>query len=1224
MRQIALSLLLIFSSLTIMAQEELEFFRAQNELIVRQNQNFYWQNGNDLIYMGSLKQIPGNHNIEELESRSELMSHLLNQFLGGVISEAKRANRDSIFSDGFVLDEAVKAVGVQYQKDGPYTVYVGQRLLKVENQQEVSLQSMEDLTDQISLFLNQKSGRELKYTKQEKNNEAIYEITDGQQQFKVRIYSSQDDFTTNLQTFYQRTGSNDFNRFINLICNQKKVSHHWHQSNTLCLHLYVDRNFNLSENELLSFINKSGNPTVTVDTTTVIVDNLTTAKNRGQYQFIADYLHREINYPFENREIIYLNTGDPIFIQDSVLEMYTRNGFKLISDQPIDSRNKFFVLPELVYRESNQLETHIVGPIEIINSNAVAYHLKDEDHYVLATFDNTSASISFHYLVGWSNVEDKSRILELISKNDFPQRNAFQIKEVDNKLLLISHQFDELKVDIWNPETGERKNLAYLSRTLSDVQIEIAISAIIKQYSESPNNAYPVFHEPDAYKNSNSLAYSFPDNPEMIFLAKRLSNTQIRTVIVNGERYHNNWKSFYESLVSSPNFEGENHILQVQNDPVIIDEDFQVWTEFQQSMELILGLPQNQPSFLQEKVILEAIRLYELYQEKPEILHWNVNNEYVALEYVNSGVAGLISGNAKPEKFLAINKMKNHSSNQNLISAILDKCIELNKFDNITILGEPEDEAWLVSIDSTYFIGGQQLNQLFWLGDGFKLVDGNMTPFLVHLASMITNHQITPNIEVLKQEGNNWVYSLKSNHKIVYSFNQIQTPDFKVLIGELSYQKYLEKEEFIPSLRSAFLSSDTILTEIVLDVLISESGNKIALWDDLNFTHHLPVASFPEYNATQRKPLLSKLVTLFKNDSDFSIVPKNNLNSSGAYGLYSADSQTWYYLLNETGASIRTVKNLDHDLSQEILDVFLAEKMPSLSSSYNQRNNTYFFLDDQNNLGRISMINNRLKWHLIGNLSGLGESNLPDLYSDLLEYLSNNLEIASMESFEWLDLTANQVAIWGQSSEKSILVRQKTNGTSKVISSSVYSKYLANRSLLDQYFSETLKMANPENIKTYEGIGYLELYNPESKEWYISNNQSIKSITISSAVHNRLASASSNRKKLVIRSLLKHHTTNPGLQYSSKGFYFYKDNSTVIINHKFAPNKIYCVNITQMKGLISSNIGDDNKLRDIFGTSSKDLIIKKVFECFCIDGNSFSTKFGLQGSQKNIYDPQEC
>ena len=1205
-----------------------ELFKVGEELIVRDGVRFLWQNNDELIYLGSLKRLPGNGTIESFECRSDLLNALIQDFLTGVLVKAQQLGRDSIFDDGFIIERGVTAVGVQYESGKPYTVYVGQRIVNsTQSGGSNTPQTLDQLMEGLASYLNETEGtatfrfeKELIRTSGEFANvrAEYYRIMGSREMVLQIVYAEYPEYDPRIQNILTKSDNSEFSTFLkHLLDNQTEYVSYWESGSN-----HVNSGFHLSSisyvtyldsQEAIAALSSNEQTEVTVEKDTVTISNLEMAKERGQYQFIADFLLREIQHPLDNREILYMGAGEPIFVQDSVLDYYANGRFNRVLDKPINSAYQDFILPELLHRVKRDMQTSIAGEIELVSDRVIAYQFKDEVYSVVA--DGNSSSVNYYFIIGWRAADDKPGLLKLLVDYKIPTREPIQIKQIDNKLLLITPAIDGLKVDLWNPDENKRKTLARLPLTLTDKQREMALTAIVERYESNPDDCNPNIHEPELHADANHLIISFSDNKEKLFLYSLNSN--IRQVELEGSSYQKKWKILYQDVMSREDFQGSLKVLNIDGSPVVFDNELNVWFLSGQSLvKLITFDKRRKNTFLTQKLLKTLIDSYSRWQEPAVLKHWASDSSYIALHYPGADVRGLVSNTPISTPFLQIEGYDGFEVKEQFTNGLIRKYAEEAVDQSVTIRGTPTDEAWLITLGEKHYLYGQKLNKIHWLGEGF-LSRENQAQLLAHLASLVSEYSIKPEIASMKLINGGQVFAFRLEPKTI-RFLSDASENSQVLYGDLKQSIYFEEDNFLQALLSNFSSQDSLGTSVFSSTRVTETSNRIAIWDDQSNRLHEPVSSFPSYDQGQRTTIINILVSLFKLNPGFAIKPSNTISTKDAYGIYDAENQTWYYVPKLNNDTPIRVTEVEEQLDRRIVDRLLENaKDGSKIYQYSSEGEVSFFLRSDGQLNRVYIQSGVANWHPpLGNIKDISTERLPGLYEALIKWLAGHLPVEELSEFEYFELENNDVAVWlSESGDRfQTIVVQKPDSEVAIFEQKHHSYIQDNELFLDVYFSELSDMSDPMAIRVLRvDDRFKSFYNPEGNRWFIRVNPGdIKENHLDYATFGAILSSDNKAMKaLLVKTLFRFHSDKPKIHFTMQGFYFYKGNQ-LIFNRKAEPNKVYAVDTTALKERIRNNI--QNPLQK-FNATNLDQVVSKIFDCIINDGN-FYTKFNLQGPER--------
>ena len=1229
MKRLILICSVIFFWTSVNAQQ-FEYFKINGSLVVREGNHFTLQKDNNSIYLGALTQIPHNRSFPNFHERDSLLNGLLIQFLGSAVDKANLAKADTIFSDGFILNRGITAVGAKYSTASDFDVYVGKRMVESTSGNNTGApKTVDELVNRIGAYLEvtDKKAINIKKNKskyyhpiQMKEMDGYeYELSLNNASLSFIIIFAGDD-NENLNTVYASTNTGSLKGFIETISRRGVSFNGWFDK----FGLYVLNEEMLSASELYKFLTNTGEVKVKVETDEVEINNIETARSWGAYQFIADYIYREVQQPFANRKIIYLDEDDPIFVQDSVLDIYRDGQFKRVSKKPIDATFKDFIFPELLFRYYSGKSTELLGDIVPINSNAVTYQFLEDDFHVLATFDESNGAMNFYYVLGWAEVKntEHEQFVKLLSQIGIRNREKIMLKFFEDEVLVISPQEgSELAVRIWNKNDKQLNKISSISQQLSEVQKDIAIEVIAKKYKETSGIVNLVTHQPDIYQKLNSLLFSFSGGsiPEL-HLYKQVENGKIKKTSLKNEKYFwsNEPNPFYQALLMSEEFIGELSLISTNNDIRVVantNQNFGILNA--DSIVALVTLNQELVgSSIENKLIDILSKQYPTYQEEANILHYQRKSEnekeYLIIEYPNAQVCGIISNIPILTGLIGVAGLKTHASNEKIVRLVLKYISGGVEYKTIDFIGEHSELAWLVKIDSLNFLAGSVLSELYWLGDGFKSNGQSVADLLSHLSDFISNEKISkPQIEYMNYFNDNWIYTLQSNKSSMYAYNRNR---YSVFEGTIENQKYWQDPLYLNSLLKEFEQADTIITSMFDQVYVSESKGIISFWNEDLKKHHKPSGSFPEYTDNQREVLLGQLVFMFNKNNSFKISLSNEVSTKNAFGIYTEENKSWLYLEDKRNPQFRTINNVTGKIPKEIVDLFIDNTKTNEEFHFESVKGSFFFLSNDNTLSRINNIDNSFRWKTLGSLDGVSNNFLPELFLATLDYLSINSTVDTLFGFKYFDLSDNQIVLWGNQAAKQSIIRNKANGETKNILQSLFEKYSDSQTLLDQFFTDCRIMINPEKIEHFQGNNILGFYNPESKFLHLQrNNERVRKMKIEPNVFRLVNSSNDVRKQRIIDALLKKLTEEPKLRYSDKGFYFYYANEIIYFFEGLPQNNLTnprFILVSKLRSNVNTNLGG------CLGVN-----IETILNDICLNGKRPNCWSVVGGSPFNGSDP---
>jgi len=1240
-----ISAVLNFSILT---AQDIEFFSINGELVIREGNHFTLQKSNDKVYLGALNQIPQNRGFPNLEQRDSLLNALLIQFLEGVVNKAKNTNKDTVFVDGFILKRGITAIGVKYFNADTYKVFIGKIFDETINPLYYDEPETEkDLVLRIKEYLELQTGVAFRFSDNIiLSNEHGYNIKFYIRDIMDNYFSVIIRTNSSLRSLYEETETYSFNTFYNWMISFTLEEHEKYEHNSThprMIYRFCGEEFSLkiqlnpdtrNKHRILNGIKKLK---ITSETGTVFIQNIGQAIHRGNYKFIADYIYREVMHPFQNREIIYLEPKDPIFVQDSVLDIHKNGQFIRISNTPIDLIYADFVFPELMHRLDLNNATEIDGPLKKVDSTSISFKFLNEDYHVIATENIVEERIQYFYIRGYSNIPDQQEFVKLLSTIDFEERNEILVKIFGEDVLIVtSKRGGGFAIRKWNREKKEFRPIATIQHKLSDIQKDMCIEAVFKNYMEYKERVNIYLHNPEDYKKLNGLLFSFSNEKDLrLYLHRTSDDGTVKKTSLKNERFKidQERKSFYKAILDSDRFFGDLRLIQNNEIPIIANANQQFGIFITDTIAPLITLDQGSyDSSIENKLISILSSQYPSYQEEAIILHWQNNNEnnseYIIIEYPKLQKYGVISGIPRITDFIQVEGLKPFASNSNLVHALLKNVLERSGKINaiIKIIGDPTDPAWYVEIDSLNFLAGHRLNQLYWLGNGFDTNVDSIADFLSHLSCFVNNSKIDkPEIQYMTQINGYWIYALQSNQFIMYAYND---SGFRVFKGEMENNEYWQDTVYLNSLLSEFDRVDTIITNIYngvyiseSNIIVSESKRIVSLWNDSLKEHHRPSTYFPEYTDNQREVLLNELASMFYNDNSFELSASNDISSKKAFGLYSSENKKWFYLENKRNPTFKIAKNIDEDLPPEIVDLFLENSRSAVEYHFESLDGSYFYLDSDNTLSRIITLNNAPSWTNLGELDSISNDYLPELFYATLNFISANIDIDTLVYFKHFNLPDNQVVLWGDQNTKQTIIREKNNGETKSIEQELYKKFIGSSGLLDQFFTECLNMNNPEKIMCFQVSQILGIYNPETKYWFLESDDTIAKTLIEPEVFDTINSDSDTIRKLrLVNVLMKKHSENPRLNYSENGFFFYYKDEIVVFYHNFFTrykNLARYIKLSDLKRNISNNVDSDNRSK--YGSDIGEQMIG-ILKDICIEGERLQYRIWMSTSTIKNYN----
>ena len=1228
--RVLVSLMLVFLLCApIYAQFEAEFFKVGEELVVREEFDFSWQNQDDLVYLGSLKMIPSNRPIPSLKNRDNVMNKLLNQFLANAIDKARVQQEDTVFRDGFVLDQELTAVAVRYEVNGPYEVEVALRLVETEEKGELPI-TITGLMTRLLDCLNEVQGpghtlskigiEENIYYDEKYDTETHVIRKNGRTYFEIDVITQEKAFTENLDEYATHQGYEGRDQLILDMFLPNSPLKEWRNN----LSGPNDKYLRVYQNELTSPFEeivkglRGAVTNVSSAKKSLIIDSLQRAREWGQYDFINDYIRREVRFPNPDRDILYLSSRDPIFVQDSVLDIFVNRRFQNVSSQPVPVSLRQWVLPELLHRWERGKPLGLVDTVKSVSPNSVCYQF-DGEEFSVAVQPNRKGELRFRYILGLEQMQEKETLLSLLSKFDIPEREPITIRQVGDHVLLLRPDLGDLLVELWHPDSNTSQGLGKIPKGLSPMQQNLALDIIIDRFETHPDDCGPsIFPRFDREQyEDNQLMISFNDKDRLYFY-ERLNNGKTRKLTIVGGQNIEYKVSFYKALLRQDSLQGELNVYNIEGVPVVSEGSGSFWFLADGSITHFVDF--QMPNLDLEtwgEVLNQLMMAYPDKRDIATIRHLASDISYAAVSYEKRKISGIVSVANPLDSILFIDGYSDFANNEKLSKGIVEHCMREGVYQNLSIYGAVVDPSWIIRIGEAYFLANEQTAQLICLGTSYKLSDIQRRAFIDYLTEIaqdsedmiITMMEVTPSYRILGFRGE------PNQARIFFSDGR----DMK-LSGSINQFVYFEDKDLQQQLIATFPAVKQVKTEEFLGVRVSETPGRLALWDSTRKIFHEPSVSVPSYLKSQRSRVLTEVLKHFKNDETVSLEFKSDVSTMKVYGIHNPAEGIWSYVPLD-GSELVRIRKQDAGQSIEIGVVDVVLKQESTGSvrnyTYVNKNAIPFLRDSHNNLVRLKDERGMISWSALTNLGDLDGETSPELYDELLDYLSKHTELRSLSNLSFLQLNVHDVVVWKKEDTFTTISHNKKNGSRYCFEQSYYHELLEDTLLLDRYFGEEAKIKAPEEVDVCKlQDEFSSIYNPVSKLWIINNGGNVlKEFKLRNQVFGNIKNTSNNiTRHYLLRALWKFYSPNPDIYYSDKGFFYYHKSRVIFYFGVQAPGSTWSMDISTLKEQLELNIGV-KKASKFKGETDNNKIIKLIFITAALNGKNYCTVYSLTGEE---------
>ena len=1211
MRTIVFSLLSILCSIGAQAQfsSESEAFKVNDQFVIRDGENFTWQKGNQLLHLGSLKKIPSYRNLESYDDRGALFNSLLSQFLDGVIKEAQQQNRDSIFINGFgINDSELKALGVKYKEGDPFAVYVGLKEYK-EEVDKVAPESFSKLFQNIAEKLNENSTAKYSVATYKKSGKrwsnCHHILRDGKDIFRLHQHIRTSQSTDNVNEVLQIIGASSYGSFISRLLT-KPTEFKYSKNNSHDLNV----NTSLTEKELQiiqdAFLGKDIQKKLVQKQ--IEVRDLEIAQQRGNYGFIVDYLKRSVKFPDTIgrpiRQILYTkNPSDPIFIQDSVLDYYESGRFHRVMDQRIQKKHKDTILEELLHRINAQKSTKIEGKVEEINNVGLRFSFEGEDFDVIARKRTGKDVLDFYYIVGWENIDNPENFIKRLEKAEVEKRERIQIEIINDQLLMMYPQQFNYSVFLWNEATKEKNEITSVSLNLSQQQQDLALLAVLDKFQ----NIEREFHTVTTANNlsSNELILFFQNEQKRLHLYTYRENKSPKHVVLLGKQYNEKHQPTYDILLKTDDLEGEFSMWTVGDQSFLVDKTNQVWSIKDNKLQPLLQLDRKRElNSIGEKLIT---LIQDQENQSYEVVYWNENDEYVVISDQDNGSLKIVSERPNLSSIIEVQGYAPFANKEQItFTQDILEILESNANSSTgEILGEPSNNAWLFTTGNNVYLAGNDLKSLQNLGNQYDVTIGADPVLLNHLQNWISKTKINPEISLLQKRSDGWLYGVESQPFTVHVFRPNNDLKNQRLEGTI-LQKDYQNKPFTNALLSSLNTMEVIHTNVINEVQISTSGNQLMIWNPNENTPHFPAPQFPNLKGANQRQLLGLLSSFFTKNTSFKVIPEGILDNSTIYSLYSEQDATWYLIPKEEN-QVTKIRNLDRTLGSMFAKEVLQHK-GVYDYEYSENSNVHFLQTQDNELIRVVMNNNIPKWTSMGRTDGIQKEQQETLYRKLLNVLAINQSIDTLKGFRFQELDVHKVLLWKDINTKfrTIIQPKIANANALDFLQDKHELLSNNKQVLDHYFSQIYAGVSSNSIKVFNiGNEFTSFYNESDGSWHFNRGGGpVKTTKITNATFERLNTIGSDNHKMLLADILyKHHTNQPNLKYAARGFYYFPNNNEVIfyIRGKYG-NKVRKTRISKIKDYLTNSIGVNAKIEQRLNTSSYYRITNRVLKIMIVDG----------------------